>query len=135
MPRHDYALVWIVVTLLHIRLPVGLRVIVAIIIAATLTLNLPALSSVGARAAPAEDTLQFSAEERRLILAATGTTGVDLSGLDDAALGREFMAYARREMGLRLRPISVDRLWSLAPPARNPETEFRAARADGTLVS
>lgn len=128
---------WIVVTLLHERLqrrlPVALLVIGAMVIAATLTLNLPALSVVDARAAPMQDTLQISAEERRLILAATGASGVNFAGLDDAALVRELIAYARREMGLRIRPPSVDGLWSLSPPARNPEVEFRAARADGSL--
>ncbi len=117
------------------RLPIALRVFGAIVIAATLTLDLPALSSVSARAETAEDILQISAEERRLIIAATGASGVDFSGLDDVALVRELMAYVRRELGLRVRPASVDRLWSLSPPARSPEAEFGAARADGTLAN
>lgn len=119
-------------TLFHVRLPPVRNVISAIVIAATLTLNLAPVSSIEARAAPAE---QVTAEERRMIIAATGASGVDFSGLDDAALLSELMAYVRRELGLRVRPASVDRLWGLSPQARNPEAEFRAARADGSLAS
>lgn len=117
------------------RLRIVFRVVAACVFVATLALGPHALLADGARAAPAEDAWRLGPEERRLIVAATAASGKDHSALDDAALVRVLMAYANRELGLRVRPASVDPLWSLFPPARSPETEFRAARADGTLVS
>ena len=108
---------------------------IAALLAISCIFSAPPTPSPGARAQPAAADLALSADERRMIRATIGDAGGQLTTLDDAALRRELMAYARREMGLRIRPSSVDRLWSLAPPLRDPEAEFHAARANGTLAS
>lgn len=71
--------------------------------------------------------------ERRLILDAMARAGMDWSQLGDAALVEQILAFARRELGLRVRPAAVDRLWSISPPERDPRAELLAARTRGTL--
>lgn len=111
------------------------RTLAARLLAVAMALGALGLALGGAQAQPAQRVDSLSVEERRLIVAATAATGMDLSTRDDAGLVSELMAYARRELGLRIRPSSIDSLWSVSPPARNPEAEFRASRADGSLAS
>ena len=88
----------------------------------------PARSAPPAPAAPASP---FTADERRQVLAALSGAGETVSVMDDASLEQALIAYARRELGLRLRPRTIDPLWGLEPAVRDPSAEFRAARATG----
>lgn len=93
----------------------------------------PAGGAPTAPAAPASPLL--TADERRQVLATLSGAGETVSAMDDASLERALIAYARRELGLRLRPRTIDPLWGLEPAVRDPSAEFRAARATGGLGS
>jgi murein L,D-transpeptidase YcbB/YkuD len=75
------------------------------------------------------------AEARAAIVAELDLEPAPAAALSDEALVARLLAYARRETGQALRPAAIDNRWSLAPGARDIDAEFRAARADGRVVS
>ena len=93
---------------------------------------LAASSGIG-QAAPA-----WTPTDRAAALQAINTAGsgaaAPLPALDDEALGKLTERYASRELGQRLRPAEVDRLWALAPAPHNVAAELDAARAAGRLA-
>lgn len=52
---------------------------------------------------------------------------------DDAALRAAVIRYAARELGQRIRPSAIDRMWAVQPPHRDVAAELAAAQAGGRL--
>lgn len=79
----------------------------------------------------------LTARERALIVAALeGSEALAVAPAEaftDAALQASLIRHATVELGLRVRPSEVDRLWAIAPPARQVEAEFAQARSAGRL--
>jgi murein L,D-transpeptidase YcbB/YkuD len=76
----------------------------------------------------------LAASERAQIvetLSAAGET-VDPRAADDTIAAR-LLSYATRELGQRVQPSSIDRMWALEPTHRDVPGEFNAARSTGTL--
>lgn len=75
--------------------------------------------------------------ERRLIFGALqrgeDDTEAPLAGLDDPTLRATVLRYATLELGLRLQPSDVDRMWAIRAPRRDVAAEFEGARAAGRL--
>jgi murein L,D-transpeptidase YcbB/YkuD len=72
--------------------------------------------------------------ERALILSALAAGGqVAQPNAGDAALVSAVVRYAGVELGQRVDPSAVDKLWALEPPKRNVAGEFAAARQAGRL--
>lgn len=79
----------------------------------------------------------FTVEERRLIvetLLAADDPAAGLEAMDDAALMAALRRHGIRQLGLRIRPSTLDRTWTLEPPLRDVEVELAAARRDGRLA-
>lgn len=104
-----------------------------------LTLILIPAGSAGlaAQVRPPSATVEarLTAEERRLILDTLGSASSGPAPANDTELIRRLMSHARRELGLRLRPSSIDRLWGLAPAPRDLRASFGEARASGNVRS
>lgn len=81
----------------------------------------------------------LSAAERQMIykVLTDGPRAIatPLAALDDSALERAVLEYARAETGQRLRPSAIDRLWSLQPATRDLAAEFAAVRTEGRLAA
>jgi murein L,D-transpeptidase YcbB/YkuD len=88
--------------------------------------------AVAPAARAAADPPPFSAAERVIIGAALGL-GDHRFDLDDRALSRRVLDYARVEAGQRVRPSRIDSDWALAPPVRDLAAELAVARATGRL--
>lgn len=72
--------------------------------------------------------------ERRLLLATLSSEGAAApTGVDDATLTAAIQRRARAEAGLRVKPSTVDRFWTLEPPPRDMVKEFEQARQDAGL--
>jgi murein L,D-transpeptidase YcbB/YkuD len=106
-----------------------------------LTLIVPNLATTQplARAAPAGDCAPapLSPQERRLIFEALNgdedPTEAPEASFSDADLTATLRRYALLQLGLRVEPSKVDRLWALKPPARDVTAELQAARSEGRL--
>lgn len=61
--------------------------------------------------------------------------GDDTADLPDPKLEAAVVAYAEAELGQRLQPGAVDRLWAIAPPRRDAAAELGAARARHDLAN
>lgn len=94
------------------------------------------LSAAG-QAAPMDQApgVALSPDERAQIARAAAEAGIDMSALSNQEMTLAIIAYARKELGQRIRPSEVDSQWGLQPTPRNVEAEFEAARARGTLVA
>lgn len=66
-------------------------------------------------------------------LAARTALGGEAATLSDAQLDAAVIAYARTELGQRVRPGEIDRLWAIVPQPRDVPAELAAARAEGRL--
>lgn len=86
-------------------------------------------ASTQAAAAP-EPPLAVS--ERGEILRALPDIGATT---EDEALWAALLEHAATELGQRIRPAEIDRLWSVQPPQRDVAAEIAAARAEGRLVA
>jgi murein L,D-transpeptidase YcbB/YkuD len=58
---------------------------------------------------------------------------VGVASLDDAALWSQLVAFARVELGQRVRPGAVDRRWTVEPPPLDVEAQLLAAVQRGQL--
>jgi murein L,D-transpeptidase YcbB/YkuD len=89
--------------------------------------------AAGAVAQPAA----FSADERSLIYRTLQgdeeATRTPLDALEDRTLSEMLQRYARKELGQRVAPTTLDRTWAIAPVSRDVAAEFAAARAVGRL--
>lgn len=94
--------------------------------------RLAALVAVAVILAAAREPL--SAGERAVILQALrGSDEQAEASLDDARLLAATERYAATELGQRLRPARIDRLWSIAPARRDVAAELDAARRESRL--
>lgn len=75
--------------------------------------------------------------ERALIVAALQgsdeLTAAPPESFSDDALQASLIRHATVELGLRLQPSQVDRLWAIAPPPRQVEAELAQAHSAGRL--
>jgi len=71
----------------------------------------------------------FTPAERTAIATAVGLTPEGPAGLDDAAVTERLLTHARTEAGQRVRPSSIDLLWTVEPRRRDLAGELRLARA------
>lgn len=119
---------------LHLRFGRILVITVLALIIAALT------ASAAANSAPtvaARGPLNLSVEERGLLAQALRNAPWPVANpeaLDDEALAGEIDRLATYDLGLRVRPAEIDRLWTLQPPVRRPDLEFEAARRQGRLA-
>jgi murein L,D-transpeptidase YcbB/YkuD len=60
-------------------------------------------------------------------------TLVPLAALDDRTLSEMIVRYAQKELGQRLRPASIERMWAIAPPRRDVRGELDSAIRDSRL--
>jgi murein L,D-transpeptidase YcbB/YkuD len=83
----------------------------------------------------AQPAAAWSAADRAAAAGALSAAGeldpARAAALDDAALSRTVEAFAARELGQRVRPAAIDRLWAIEPPRRDVAAELAAARASG----
>jgi len=81
----------------------------------------------------------FSVPERQAIYSALShdACGAEAPNpkLDDAALTTSIQRYAATELGQRISPQDVKRVWSIAPEPRDVRAEFDAARGEGRLLA
>ena len=90
-------------------------------------------SGAAGQAAPAWTAADRAAALQALAL--PGAAGAPPSpSIDDEKLATLTQAYAARELGQRVRPGEIDRMWSLAAPPRDVAAEMSAARAAGRLA-
>ena len=77
-------------------------------------------------------------DERRLIFQAVQKsdeqTEAPAKTVDDATLVATVLRYARIELGQRIRPSGVDRIWTVEPARHDVAAEFEQARASGRLA-
>lgn len=59
--------------------------------------------------------------------------GADTANRSDPELESAVIDYADTELGQRVRPQEIDRLWAIAPGRRDVTAELAAARAEGRL--
>ena len=59
----------------------------------------------------------------------------EVAALPDSQLNAAVVAYAETELGQRVRPEEIDRLWAIAAPRRDVAAELAAARAEGRLAA
>lgn len=72
--------------------------------------------------------------ERRLLLETLSSSGAaPAAGLDDGTLTAAIQRRARAEAGLRVRPSTIDRFWTLEPLPRDMVKEFEQARQDASF--
>ena len=80
----------------------------------------------------------WTAADQAAALQALGQPGagdaLPAPGMDDETLGRLTESYADRELGVRVRPAAIDRLWALSSPQHDVPAEMNAARAAGRLA-
>ncbi|MDP1737563.1 MAG: L,D-transpeptidase family protein [Caulobacter sp.] len=82
--------------------------------------------------------IAFTLEERGLILEtllAADDPAAGLEALEDAALMAVLRRHAIRQLGLRIRPSAIDRIWTLEPPLRDVDVELNNARRDGRFAA
>jgi murein L,D-transpeptidase YcbB/YkuD len=123
--------------------PLGRIALAAVLAASALAVVGPAGSVVPPAAAPPSGVpecppVAFALDERGLILdtlLAADDPAAGLETLDDAALMAALRRHAIRQLGLRIRPSAIDRIWTLEPPLRDVDVELTAARRDGRLAA
>lgn len=94
------------------------------------------LASAAAAAAAPTPGAALSEAERSAIVQTLRADGQSISTTtDDSGVTAAILSLARTELGQRIRPAEVDRLWSIQPPRRDVSAEFEAARARGQLVA
>ncbi len=57
------------------------------------------------------------------------------TGLSEPALRATLLRRAKVELGQRVRPSSIDRVWAIQPAARNVVAELEAAQREGRLTT
>lgn len=76
----------------------------------------------------------LSAADRQAMVEALRAAGdPSPNSRDEAALRSAVLRLAQRELGQRIRPAAVDRMWSIQPPRRDVAAELAAAEANGRL--
>jgi murein L,D-transpeptidase YcbB/YkuD len=94
-----------------------------------------ALALFGGTSGVAQTEPSWSAADRALAVRALAEAGelspAEGAAVDDAALTQAVERYAALELGQRLRPDAVDRMWAVAPARRDVAAELAAARASG----
>lgn len=100
--------------------------------AALMALAVAALSGASARAQSAPPALS-AADRQAMVESLRDTEEAAAVDRDDAALRAAVVRRATRELGQRIRPSAVDRMWAVQPPPRNVARELAAAEAGGRL--
>jgi murein L,D-transpeptidase YcbB/YkuD len=99
---------------------------------------LAAACAIAAAAAAQTAPPAFSAAERAAAVQALRQGGerdeASAGRLDDATLQATLLRYATQELGQRVRPAEVERLWALQPARRDPIAELAEARRLGRLA-
>jgi murein L,D-transpeptidase YcbB/YkuD len=98
------------------------------------------LAGAPASAAPAAcPPVALGEGERRLIFEALQRgdepTEAPPASVDDATMNAALLRYATVQLGLRLQPASIDRLWAIAPASRDLAGDLAAARRDDRLAA
>lgn len=103
------------------------RILLGLLVASALAASAAAAPPVAAPLAP---------PERSAIVQALAAAKAPVpAGADDAALVQALLVHARTELGQRVQPARIERMWSIQPPRRDAAAEFEAARANGGLAA
>ncbi|MFC3068363.1 L,D-transpeptidase family protein [Phenylobacterium soli] len=84
---------------------------------------------------PAAPPALSAADRALMVQALRDTEEAAATGAEDAQLKAAVVRHAQRELGQRLRPSAVDRMWAVQPPRRDVAAELAAAQAGGRLGS